>query len=470
MKKTALMILMACIACLALLAFTACDLGGDDTPLPAPHTHTLIYHEAVLPECTTTGTAAHYECSSCGELFRDERGTERIFEEDELILPIYHAYFDEVGVCRCGYHQGTEGLVYTKYETYAELHRCPVGGTVVIASEYEGLPVTSIHQYAFNDAPEITDIRIPPTFTEFQPLWCSLLQSAKKVENGIVYIDKWAVGYTEELDSVIYLRGDTVGIANGAFNYANMQTVNLPHSLLHIDGFAFFKCKSLSLVVMSECLQTIGDCAFTECSALPSISLPDTLTTIGRNAFADCTALTELNIPDSVCVMEYQDYTRYMHLVTEATVEGFFYKGVYYLDNWAIGHKSVPGSYSESAYYTTLMLKEDTVGIAEEAFKAYHGLYLVINESMKYIGKRAFYLSDFKTANLSTTVTVIDDGAFEGCWQLDTIDFPDVLEKIGANAFKDCGNLRGVTLPHDRIDVDESAFDEKICQVTYLNR
>lgn len=75
---------------------------------------------------------------------------------------------------------------------------------------------------------------------------------------------------------------------------------------------AFGDCYPLSEVILPEGLGRIGGSMFQNCHSLHSVIIPDSVTTIGADAFRACYALTELYIPSSVTSFEseiiYQSY------------------------------------------------------------------------------------------------------------------------------------------------------------------
>ena len=56
-------------------------------------------------------------------------------------------------------------------------------------------------------------------------------------------------------------------------------------------------------------------------------------------------------------------------------------------------------------------------------------------------------------------VTAVPDSLFDGCQELMSVELPDWLQRIGANAFRDCDKLEGeLVLPEDVQYIGESAF------------
>lgn len=66
----------------------------------------------------------------------------------------------------------------------------------------------------------------------------------------------------------------------------------------------------------------------------------------------------------------------------------------------------------------------------------------------------------FTQVTLPETVVAIDDNAFNGCTQLESINLPDSIETIGASAFNACWALESVIIPPEVTTLLPSAFQD----------
>ena len=67
-------------------------------------------------------------------------------------------------------------------------------------------------------------------------------------------------------------------------------------------------------------------------------------------------------------------------------------------------------------------------------------------------------IKQFTELHYFTSLTTIDDDAFNGCQQLTTVQLPRGLKAIGARAFKDCVRLQAPTLPDGLTQLGDDAF------------
>ena len=82
-----------------------------------------------------------------------------------------------------------------------------------------------------------------------------------------------------------------------------------------------------------------------------------------------------------------------------------------------------------------------------------------IPDSVKVIGAEAFaWCEDLQTINISNSVTTIDVAAFSGNDKLKTINIPNSVTELGAGAFILCENLTNVTLPNTISSIPYGTF------------
>ncbi len=84
-----------------------------------------------------------------------------------------------------------------------------------------------------------------------------------------------------------------------AFAGTDIESVDIPDTVIAIGHNAFHSCKKLHTVKMGNGVETVYDEAFKNCESLVILKLSSKLSEAGTAAFSGCTSLKELHIPKS---------------------------------------------------------------------------------------------------------------------------------------------------------------------------
>ncbi|MDB4652171.1 leucine-rich repeat protein, partial [Verrucomicrobia bacterium] len=136
-----------------------------------------------------------------------------------------------------------------------------VFGALNIPKTYNGKPVTTIEQHAFEDCNNLASVILP---------------------DGIKTIGTAAFG-----------------------KCINLTSVTIPDSVTSISNWAFYECAHLKSVSIGSGVTSIGSYAFSLCYRLKNLTIGSSVTSIGQFAFARCFSLTSISIPESVNSIGY---------------------------------------------------------------------------------------------------------------------------------------------------------------------
>ena len=221
-----------------------------------------------------------------------------------------------------------------------------------------------------------------------------LSTKATKEELKEAFTDEWGVKYSKDGRKLLKAPQELKGC------YSVKEGTRI------ICDDAFFKCSSLTSIVISNSVVSIGDNAFKGCNSLSNVVIPNSVTTIEAGAFWDCSSLTSIVIPNSVVSIE--DYT-----------------------------------FMDCCSLLNIVIPDSVTSIEICAFSGCCSLSsVVIPNSVVSIGGSAFSgCSSLTSIVIPNSVVSIGDSAFEDCRFLLIIDIPDSVTSIGNSAFSGCNNL-----------------------------
>ncbi len=247
-------------------------------------------------------------------------------------------------------------------------------------------------------------------------------------------------------------------------------------------------CTAFKHVVFSRLLKRIGARAFYNCESLVEVNLPEGLEEIGIYAFYGCKSLATVNIPSSVQKFDYDMFGNTPWLSTLPAEDG-----VIYLNNIAVrcmnnewadfsitirdGTESIaPNFMAEDSkrFLTSVVLPQTIKRIGGGAFNGCYnltsinfpeGLESIEDESPHQWGNEvytsdegAFQNTGITSVVLPSTLKTIGRNTFSGCESLASITLPDGLEEIRSAAFTGCEKLTSVTLPESVKKIGSCAF------------
>lgn len=209
----------------------------------------------------------------------------------------------------------------------------------------------------------------------------------------------------------------------------NLTSVRIENSKGYIEGFVFSGCENLKEVVLDKELETIPEYTFIRCYNLENISLPDNLKSIGNGAFLGC-GLLRVEIPQGVKVINldafYQCSSLKEVVFASKTID-------------QVG----TGVFRDCSSLETINLP-DMETIPESFFNGCTSLKNIsIPQTVKTIGRYAFYNSGLEEINIGNNVKRLEDSCF-GETKIRTLTVPESVTYAGSTLTEGCDELESI--------------------------
>ena len=422
--------------------------------------HDLVHHEKEDPTCTEKGHKAYDTCTRCS------------YTTYEEIPELGHIYED--GICtKCGYELTSSdllyeltsdntgylvtGLDYSKYDFNAL--------TIIIPSEYNGLPIVGINDSAFKNRIKIKKIILSNNIIHIGNAafeGCTRIANIE-LPNSVISIGSSAFTGCTELTSIV-IPNSVTSIGESVFKgCTGLTSITLPFigdgsnetrfryifgevptslkkviitNATSIGALAFEGCTSLTSIVIPDSVTSIEESAFSGCTGLTSIVIPDGVTSIEKSAFRGCTGLTSIVIPDGVTSIEESAFRGCTGLTSIEIPNSVTSIGL--------------GAFEDCTNLTSITLPFIGNGSDKTHFVYIFGVYYYYDNSQ--------YVPTSLKEVIITGGTSIGYGAFYGCTGLTSIVIPDGVTSIGYGAFKDCTSLTNVLIPNSVTSIGNHAF------------
>lgn len=200
-----------------------------------------------------------------------------------------------------------------------------------------GAGVISIGDGAFSSCYSLTNITIPDNVTNIGERAFSSCHSLTSITipNNVTSIGSHAFSESEKLASIIVDESNPIysSLNGNLYNknqtellqYASGKTdssFSVPKSVTRIGEYAFYYCKNLVAVSLTNSIIDIEQYAFAGCENLKEISFPNSLKNIASDSFRNCTSLTNIVIPDNVIFMGCHSFCGCSSLVSVTIGKG----------------------------------------------------------------------------------------------------------------------------------------------------
>lgn len=283
--------------------------------------------------------------------------------------------------------------------------------------------IDRIGQGAFMGFKQLKSVTIPVSVTEIceYAFWdCEFLESV--YYNGT--ISEWVTIKFDDNpcnNSDLYINGEKL---------TEIKENNFTSNITKIEDSAFSGCKSLTSVVIGNCIETIGDSAFSGCVSLNNVVIKEGVLEIGDSAFRNCRMLKSIEIPSSIKDIHSDAFAGASY--SPGHIESVYYNGT--LADWMKIHfydSFTWNGYSLNSYYSN---------------PCNNGCDLYINNEK---------LTEIKDGDIPDYITEILPGCFY-CVNLTSVVIGKNIQTIGDGAFKN-SKLKLLSIGND-VDVGKEAF------------
>ncbi|MCD7746703.1 MAG: leucine-rich repeat protein [Lachnospiraceae bacterium] len=275
--------------------------------------------------------------------------------------------------------------------------------------------------------------------------------------------------YIDSITSVVISSGVTSIGSRAFYDCSNLTSVSIASSVTAIRNYAFYNCSSLTSVKIPSSVTSIGYYVFYNCTGLSSVTISSGVTSIGYYAFGYCTGLTSVTIPSSVTSISgyaFAHCTGLTSVTIPSSVTSILGYAFYYCSS--LKSVSIPSSitsigistFSNCSSLTSVSIPSSVTTIGDSAFSSCSSLTSVsIPSSVTTIGDYAFrYCESLTSVTIPSSVTSVGEGAFYYCIGMESVSIPSSLTTIGIDVFGYCKSLTSVTIPSSVTTIGNYAF------------
>ena len=297
--------------------------------------------------------------------------------------------------------------------------------------------VTSIPAYAFYGLTSLKSVTLPDTLKSignYAFAYCTSLESIVLPDSLVVPGSQYVEGtYTNILGTYLF-QGCT-----------SLSSVTLPEGLDVLSNYMFQGCTSLTNIDLPESLSFLGTYTFQNsgltsvtipanvkhlslgkgspvtttgtfsvflfdgCTSLTTVVFSEGLETMGRNIFSGCTSLESVTLPRSLYLMQRDNFTGsgLKSITIPATLTEWDY------------------AFSGCTSLTSVTLEEGVTNIAYTAFSG---------------------CSNLTSVTMPDTLETIEYSAFANCTSLSNFVLPQSVVEIAGSVFLNCTSMKSILI------------------------
>lgn len=356
--------------------------------------HTYSNLQSLEPTCTQHGYKPYYRCTVCDEWFDEQK--EWVYEFEVKINPLGHNYGNLVAASATCTEAGLAAYYYC--------------GTCKTYFDAEKTPTT------------LDKLKVPAYNHKTKDLFTAKDTTCTKDGNRAYSVCRYCGTYFDEMGKVA--DKESLIIKTLGHNYDDevvAPTCSKQGYTQHTCSTCGYICKDTPVAAFGH--NYVDDACIT-CKE-PRFKLILTLSDDGNYYIVSgmLGGISELEIPA-------QHYDKPVTEIAASAFEG----------RTDLTSVTIPTSITtigEKAFFNCVNLDVTIVGDLEEAGS---GLYKYNADSqLSSIGNYAFSNTAISTIAFPNSLTVINEGVFDGCTKLDTVHFHGGLTKIGDYAFRNTG-------------------------------
>lgn len=326
----------------------------------------------------------------------------------------------------------------------------------------------NVGNYAFKDT-GLAYIDIP---SDVQVLGKGILQGCDNITSlSAPYLGSTLTSKNDAY--VSYFFGGEIGY--GIPNSLTSITITKPFENGIIPSFAFYNCKNVVNFGIEEGYTKIGESAFQNCSSLVSFDFSniesigsaafcgagiisaefdDTLVSLGAYSFENCTSLKNVVLPNGLNNIGSNTFKNTG--ITKIEIpEGVSSIGEYAFAQTKLTEIKIPSSVSVLGYGAF----EGCNDLNKLEFPYTYGMYDSYLNAADYLFKASFPSSLKRVVINKTAYSYIPSRAFSYSYELEEVIINADISTIESYTFDGCIGLRYVEIPSSVYNVDETAFE-----------